>query len=38
MDVHTIKKLADISDEIADGFVRFTMRSNVEIMVVDGWG
>ncbi|MBT4315588.1 MAG: dissimilatory-type sulfite reductase subunit beta, partial [Candidatus Thioglobus sp.] len=35
MDVHTIKKLADIADEFADGYVRFTMRSNVEYMVAD---
>lgn len=35
MDVYTIKKLADIADDYADGFVRFTMRSNVEFMVAD---
>ena len=35
MDVFTIRKLADIGDEFADGFVRFTTRSNIEYMVTD---
>ena len=35
MDVHTIRKLADIADEYAEGHVRFTTRSNVEFMVSD---
>ncbi|MCW8952073.1 MAG: dissimilatory-type sulfite reductase subunit beta [Rhodospirillales bacterium] len=35
MDVYTIRKLADIADEFADGFVRFTARSNIEYMVTD---
>ncbi len=36
MDGYTIRKLADIADEFADGFVRFTTRSNIEYMVTDG--
>ncbi len=35
MDVHTIRLLCDIGDEYADGFVRFTSRSNIEYMVDD---
>lgn len=35
MDVFTIRKLADIADDYADGHVRFTMRSNIEFMVDD---
>ncbi len=35
MDVFTIRKLADIGDEFADGFLRFTTRSNIEYMVTD---
>ncbi len=35
MDVYTIRKLADIADEFADGHVRFTTRSNIEYMVGD---
>ncbi|MCK5575909.1 MAG: hypothetical protein KAI28_08830, partial [Sphingomonadales bacterium] len=35
MDVHTIRKLADLADNYADGHVRFTTRSNVEFMVSD---
>ncbi len=33
MDVHTIRKLCDIADKYADGYVRFTIRSNIEFMV-----
>jgi sulfite reductase beta subunit len=33
MDVHTIRLLCDIGDDFADGFVRFTSRSNIEFMV-----
>ncbi|WXG53955.1 MAG: dissimilatory-type sulfite reductase subunit beta [Candidatus Sedimenticola sp. (ex Thyasira tokunagai)] len=33
MDVYTIRKLMDIADEFAEGFVRFTIRSNIEFMV-----
>jgi sulfite reductase beta subunit len=35
MDVHTIRLLCDIGDEFADGYVRFTTRSNIEYMVDD---
>ena len=35
MDVHTIRKLCDVADHYADGFVRFTIRSNIEFMVAD---
>jgi sulfite reductase beta subunit len=35
MDVFTIRKLADIADEFAEGHVRFTIRSNIEYMVTD---
>ncbi len=33
LDVYTIRKLCDIADEHADGFLRFTTRSNAEFMV-----
>ena len=33
MDVYTIRKLCDIADKFAEGFVRFTIRSNIEYMV-----
>ncbi|MBT7941937.1 MAG: dissimilatory-type sulfite reductase subunit beta [Alphaproteobacteria bacterium] len=33
MDVFTIRKLCDIADELAEGHVRFTTRSNIEYMV-----
>ena len=35
MDLFTIRKLADIADQFADGHVRFTIRSNIEYMVSD---
>jgi dissimilatory sulfite reductase (desulfoviridin) alpha/beta subunit len=35
MDVYTIRKLCDIADTFAEGFVRFTIRSNIEFMVAD---
>ena len=35
MDHYTIRKLADIADQFADGYVRFTTRSNIEYMVAD---
>ena len=35
MDVGTIRKLCDIADKYADGYVRFTIRSNIEFMVGD---
>ena len=33
MDVYTIRKLADIADQYAEGHLRFTIRSNIEFMV-----
>lgn len=33
LDIHTIRKLCDIADEFAEGYVRFTTRSNIEFMV-----
>ncbi|MES9926792.1 MAG: dissimilatory-type sulfite reductase subunit beta, partial [Candidatus Thiodiazotropha sp. 6PDIVS] len=35
MDLYTIRKLMDIADEFAEGYVRFTIRSNIEFMVSD---
>ena len=35
MDHYTVRKLADLADQFADGFVRFTARSNIEYMVTD---
>ena len=35
LDVFTLRKLCDIGDQFADGFVRFTIRSNIEYMVSD---
>ena len=35
MDLYTIRLLADIADEYAEGFVRFTMRSAIEYIVTD---
>ncbi|MEW6330142.1 MAG: dissimilatory-type sulfite reductase subunit beta [Pseudomonadota bacterium] len=35
MDVYTIRKLCDIADKYADGYMRFTIRSNIEFMVTD---
>ena len=36
LDVFTLRKLCDIGDQFADGYVRFTIRSNIEYMVSDG--
>jgi sulfite reductase beta subunit len=33
LDVFTIRRLCDIADEYAEGYVRFTSRSNIEYMV-----
>ncbi len=33
MDVFTVRKLCDIADQYADGYIRFTIRSNIEFMV-----
>ena len=35
LDVFTLRTLCDIGDKYADGFVRFTIRSNIEYMVKD---
>jgi len=35
MDVGTIRKLCDIADNLADGHVRFTTRSNIEYMITE---
>jgi sulfite reductase beta subunit len=35
MDTHTIRKLCDIAEQYAEGFVRFTIRSNIEYIVAD---
>jgi len=35
LDVFTLRKLCDIGDQYADGFVRFTLRSNLEYVVDD---
>jgi dissimilatory sulfite reductase (desulfoviridin) alpha/beta subunit len=31
-----MRKLCDIGDKYAEGYVRFTIRSNIEYMVADG--
>ena len=36
LDVFTLRKLCAIGDEFAEGYVRFTIRSNIEYMVSDG--
>jgi sulfite reductase beta subunit len=36
LDVFTLRKLCEIGDEFAEGYVRFTIRSNIEYMVSDG--
>ena len=33
LDTYTLRKLTSIGDEFADGYIRFTLRSNVEYMV-----
>ena len=35
MDIHTIRKLCDISDMFAEGRVRYIILSNIEFMVSD---
>ena len=35
LDVFTLRKLCEIGDEFAEGYVRFTIRSNIEYMVAD---
>jgi sulfite reductase beta subunit len=36
LDVFTLRKLCDIGDQYADGYIHFTIRSNVEYLVSDG--
>jgi sulfite reductase beta subunit len=36
LDVFTLRKLCEIGDKYAEGYVRFTIRSNIEYMVADG--
>ncbi|RLJ19443.1 dissimilatory-type sulfite reductase subunit beta [bacterium endosymbiont of Escarpia laminata] len=36
LDLFTLRKLCEIGDRYADGYVRFTIRSNIEYMVADG--
>ena len=33
LDVYTLRKLTEIGDKFADGYIRFTLRSNIEYMV-----
>ena len=35
LDVFTLRKLCDIGDEFGEGYVRFTIRSNIEYMVAN---
>ena len=35
LDSYTLRKLTSIGDEFADGYIRFTLRSNIEYMVTD---
>ena len=35
LDIFTLRKLCEIGDEFADGFIRFTIRSNIEFIVTD---
>ncbi|MES9854279.1 MAG: dissimilatory-type sulfite reductase subunit beta [Candidatus Thiodiazotropha sp. L084R] len=36
LDLFTLRKLCEIGDKYADGYVRFTIRSNIEFMLSDG--
>ncbi|MCG7954777.1 MAG: dissimilatory-type sulfite reductase subunit beta [Candidatus Thiodiazotropha taylori] len=36
LDLFTLRKLCEIGDQFADGYVRFTIRSNIEFMLSDG--
>jgi len=36
LDVYTLRKLCDIGEQYADGYVHFTIRSNIEFLVADG--
>ena len=35
LDLFSLRKLCDIADEFAEGYIRFTIRSNIEFMVAD---
>ena len=35
MDTYTIRTLCDIADKFGEGFVRFTIRSNIEYILAD---
>jgi len=35
LDIFSLRELCDIGDEFADGYIHFTIRSNVEYMVSD---
>lgn len=35
LDLYTLRQLCEIGDDFADGYVRFTIRSNIEYMVSD---
>ncbi|MGD8854313.1 MAG: dissimilatory-type sulfite reductase subunit beta, partial [Gammaproteobacteria bacterium] len=35
LDVFTLRTLCDIGDKYADGYIRFTIRSNIEFIVTD---
>ena len=35
LDLFTLRKLCEIGDQFAEGYVRFTIRSNIEYMVQD---
>jgi sulfite reductase beta subunit len=36
LDVFSLRKLCDIGDTYGEGYIRFTIRSNIEYMVADG--
>ena len=35
LDIFTLRKLCEIGDKQGEGYVRFTLRSNIEYMVAD---
>src|SRR6056297_2643329 len=35
LDVYSLRKLCEIGETFGDGYVRFTLRSNIEYMVTD---
>jgi len=36
MDLYTVRKLCDIADQFGEGYIRFTIRSNIEFLLADG--